>query len=102
MPIGISLGGKEYENGVDLTKDEFYNLLVHSEEFPQTSQPSPQIFLDYFEQANKDGDNIIAILLSSNLSGRYQSAVLVKQMEELDPMRLELCMWRKNRDVKDA
>ena len=82
VPIGISLGGKEYEDGVDLTKDEFFDLLVNSGEFPQTSQPSPQIFLDLFEQAKADGDEIIAILLSSSLSGTYQSAVLAKQMAD--------------------
>lgn len=84
VPIGISLGGKEYEDGVDLTKDEFFDLLVNGGEFPQTSQPSPQIFLDLFEQAKADGDEIIAILLSSALSGTYQSAVLAKQMADYE------------------
>lgn len=84
VPIGISLGGKEYEDGVDLTKDEFFDLLVNGGEFPQTSQPSPQVFLDLFEQAKADGDEIIAILLSSALSGTYQSAVLAKQMADYE------------------
>lgn len=88
VPIGIHLDGKEYEDGVDLTKDEFYDLLVHGGTFPQTSQPSPQIFLDLFEQAKKDGDEIVAILLSSALSGTYQSAVLAAQMVDYEGIYL--------------
>ena len=88
VPIGIRLEGKEYEDGVDLTKDEFYDLLVNGETFPKTSQPSPQVFLDLFEQAKKDGDEIVAILLSSALSGTYQSAVLARQMADYEGIHL--------------
>ncbi|MCU6697234.1 DegV family protein [Laedolimicola ammoniilytica] len=88
VPIGVSLGGKEYADGVDLTKDKFYELLTGSGEFPQTSQPSPQAFLELFEQAKQDGDEIVAILLSSALSGTYQSAVLAKQMVDYEGIYL--------------
>lgn len=88
VPIGVSLGGKEYTDGVDLTKDKFYELLTGSGEFPQTSQPSPQAFLELFEQAKRDGDEIVAILLSSALSGTYQSAVLAKQMVDYEGIYL--------------
>ena len=88
VPIGVSLGGKEYADGVDLTKDKFYELLTGSGEFPQTSQPSPQAFLELFEQAKRDGDEIVAILLSSALSGTYQSAVLAKQMVDYEGIYL--------------
>ena len=84
----MSLGGKEYADGVDLTKDKFYELLTGSGEFPQTSQPSPQAFLELFEQAKRDGDEIVAILLSSALSGTYQSAVLAKQMVDYEGIYL--------------
>ena len=48
VSINITMGGKNYLDGVDLTRDEFYDLLVSSEEFPMTAQPSPQEFLDIF------------------------------------------------------
>lgn len=41
VPISVNIGGREYRDGVDLTKDKFYDLLVNGGEFPQTSQPSP-------------------------------------------------------------
>ena len=63
-------------------------MLVNGETFPKTSQPSPQVFLDLFEQAKKDGDEIVAILLSSALSGTYQSAVLARQMADYEGIHL--------------
>ena len=49
VPINITMNGKNYLDGVDITKDEFYDMLVNSEEFPMTAQPSPQDYLDIFE-----------------------------------------------------
>ena len=84
VPLEVSIGGKHYYDGVDLDKDTFYELLISSQEFPKTSQPSPNEFLEVFEKAKADGDEVICILLSSCLSGTYQSALLAKQMSEYE------------------
>ncbi|MBQ8868271.1 MAG: DegV family protein [Oscillospiraceae bacterium] len=84
MPIKVNIGGKEYRDGVDLDADTFYNLLVKSEEFPHTSQPSPQDFVEIFEKVKENGDELIYISLSSALSGTYQGAVLAKTMVDYD------------------
>lgn len=62
--------------------DEFFNKLESTNLFPTTSQPSAGEFLDAFNEALEDHDEIIAILLSSKLSGTYNSAVLAKNMLE--------------------
>lgn len=79
-PIGITIGEQTYYDGQNLDRNQFYEILEESKAFPQTSQPSPQEFLDIFEDAKVKQDDIICILLSSALSGTYQSAVLAKQM----------------------
>ncbi len=53
-------------------------------DFPKTSQPSPQEFLDVFEEVKEKGDELICILLSSALSGTYQSAQLARSMADYD------------------
>lgn len=88
VSINITMGGKNYLDGVDLTRDEFYDLLVANEEFPMTAQPSPQEFLDIFEDAKEKGDQLVYLSLSSGLSGTFQSATLAKNMAEYDEIYL--------------
>lgn len=84
VPLNISLDGKHYQDGVELKPDDFYELLIHSGSFPQTSQPSPQQFADIFEEVKAKGDEVICILLSSALSGTCQSAHLAKDMVDYE------------------
>ena len=63
--------------------NDFYNKLSNTKLFPSTSQPSAGDFLDNFIKSFEEGyDEIIAILLSSKLSGTYNSATLAKNMLE--------------------
>jgi len=84
VPLTISLNGQDYLSGEDLTSDQFYELLTAGEDFPKTSQPSPQAFAQIFEQAKEKGEEIICVLLSSSLSGTCQSATIAKDMVDYD------------------
>lgn len=80
IPLTVFFGSDEYHENINLDKQRFYELLAESPEFPKTSQASPQILMDLFEDAEKNGDEAIYITLSSALSGTYQSALAVKNM----------------------
>lgn len=70
MPIPVIIDNKMYKEGVDLTTDEFYELLASSAEFPKTSQPATGEWLELFEQLKADGyDEALVINLSSTISG---------------------------------
>ena len=84
VPIRIELAGKEYLDGIDLERDRFFELLQETGEFPMTSQPSPQEFLDIFQEVKEAGDDLVCILLSSHLSGTCQSARLASQMMDYE------------------
>ena len=84
VPISVNIDGKEYQSGIDLTSDKFYELLRSAKDFPRTSQPSPQAFIEIFEQAKNDGDQLIYLCLSSRLSGTYQGALIAKEMVDYD------------------
>lgn len=80
IPLRVMFGETEYEENINLTKPQFYELLLGSEDYPKTSQASPQILIDLFEDAAEKGDEAIYITLSSALSGTYQSALMTKDM----------------------
>lgn len=83
IPLTVMFGETEYQENVNLTKDQFYQLL-DSGEYPKTAQASPQLLLDIFESAKASGDEVIYITLSSALSGTYQSALAMRNMAEFD------------------
>jgi len=84
VPMGVTVDGHDYLDGVDLTRDRFYELLRSAKDFPKTSMPSPAAFAGHFEQAKENGDQVICILVSSALSGTYQCALTAKAMVDYD------------------
>ena len=84
VPLVVNLCGTDYVEGINMERDNFYQMLENIHEFPKTSQPSPEAFLTHFRKAKEDGDTIICILLSSSLSGTCQSAHLAKNMLDYD------------------
>ena len=76
IPIKVLLGDQEYEENINLSKDQFFELLASTGATPKTSQPSPQILIDLYQDALKAGDEAIYITLSSALSGTYQTAAM--------------------------
>lgn len=88
VPITVNIDGKDYKDGIDLDNDMFYNLLTRAKDFPRTSQPSPDEFLQIFEKVKADGDQLIYFALSSALSGTYQSANIAKNMAEYDGIHI--------------
>ena len=84
IPITVELDGRSYQDGIDLDNNTFYDLLTTTEEFPKTSQPSPDAFLQIFTEAKNNGDEILYFALSGSLSGTFQSASIAKAMAEYD------------------
>ena len=84
VPLKVLLDGSEYEENVNLGKDQFYELLASTGATPKTSQPSPQILMDLFEDTKKAGDEAIYISLSSALSGTYQTAAMTCEDADSD------------------
>ena len=75
LPLSITFGDTTYADGVDLTNDRFFELLIESDELPKTSQATPFAYQQIFEDVRAAGDEAVVITLSSKLSGTYQSAV---------------------------
>lgn len=58
----------------------FYKEMEEAKEFAVSSQPTPEEFYDVFDKIAKNGDDIVGIFISSEMSGTYSTANLVKNM----------------------
>ncbi len=76
VPLTVSFGDKEYADGIELTRDEFYRKLESGNLLPKTSQASPDAFERVYREVRAKGMEGIVIALSSDLSGTYQSACI--------------------------
>lgn len=80
----LNLGGKEYEDFVDITADAFYETVVNNPDIAiSTSQTPTGKIAEVYESFKAEGyDSVVAITISSKLSGTYQGAVLAASMVE--------------------
>lgn len=84
IPFPITIDGKSYKEGENITTDEYYQLLDSTESLPNTAQITfPQfveIFKKYFELGYTD---IIYVSISSTGSATYSNAnMAVKEFFE--------------------
>lgn len=82
MPLTIHFDQEEYRDGETIDHRTFYEKLINGKELPTTSLIPPGEFAEAFDRARENGETVIAILLSSKLSGTYQSAILAADGRE--------------------
>jgi DegV family protein with EDD domain len=75
IPVLVCFGEEVFRDGIDLTTEQFYEKLVKSEVLPTTAVPSLDIFARTFAKLAEETDEILAIMLSSKLSGVYNAAL---------------------------
>ncbi len=78
VPLTLRLGNRTWRDFFDIDPDAYYALLRESRDFPATSQPSPEDFIDAFAPFVEKGEPILSIQISSKFSGTYQSAFLAR------------------------
>ena len=79
LPMTVTFGTEQFLDGVDLTHRQFYEKLIEGDILPTTSQINPAQFEEAFRQAGEAGEAVVAVLLSSKLSGTCQSACIAAQ-----------------------
>ncbi|HWC72450.1 MAG TPA: DegV family protein [Gemmatimonadales bacterium] len=73
VPTQLIVDERPYRDRLELTSAEFFQRLRAGLD-ATTSQPAPQAFTDAFRDAARVGDHVIAVILSSALSGTYGNA----------------------------
>ncbi len=88
VPMMVVDGDDVYRDGVDLTAEQFHEMLASQDRLPTTSQPSPASFLEGFKRASADAEQVVAVMVSSGLSGTYRSAEAAASQEPDLPIHL--------------
>jgi len=79
--LTVSFGDRVYQPG-EISNEEFYKKMKSSPILPCTSQPTVEAIYRVYDEALADGSDVIAIHMSSGLSGTYQGGVLAKSTLE--------------------
>ncbi|MFH1639882.1 MAG: DegV family protein [Chloroflexota bacterium] len=82
VPVYVRFGDKVYKDRIEMTTDEFYYRLTHDLNWPSTTQPTPNDFLQVYNRLAEETDEILVINLSRKLSGTYESALAARRMME--------------------
>lgn len=90
VPLYVRFGEKALKDGVEITQDQFFEKLQTESIHPNTSQPSPQDFIDVYQKLAPDCDGIVSIHISSKLSGTYDSAIQAKKLLGNDTPPIEV------------
>ena len=80
VPLMVYFQGEEDREGFPGEFEKFFHKLKESKDFPTTSQPPIGAFAQAFQEAIDQGKEVIALTISSKLSGTYNSAVVAAEM----------------------
>lgn len=86
IPMTVYFGEEKYSVPNGVSSDYLYQRMHENKGIiPSTSVPSPKDYYEAYKNATNDGNSLIAIHVSSQISGIYQTAVMVrKQLPERD------------------
>lgn len=77
IPTFVNYGGNSYaDDGVELHRDEFYDLMPTLDVHPTTAAPSQGLAQEMLEKAFADADHLICVHLAEKLSSTINSVKL--------------------------
>ena len=79
VPLNVHFGDQVFKDRVDLSGAEFFRRLKAAPQLPRTSQPSVGVFEEVFRSLTGEGHEVVAVLLSSKVSGTYNAALMAAQ-----------------------
>jgi DegV family protein with EDD domain len=79
-PQVLIWGDQTYKDGVDIESREFFTRLKTAKVMPSTSQVAVVSFQEIFQDLVEKGFDVLALLVSSKLSGTIQSAIQAKEL----------------------
>jgi DegV family protein with EDD domain len=79
VPTYVVFGSESYRDGVELTKEQFYERLSAAREIPTTATPPPATYEEVYRRLALETNEIVSIHLAANLSGLHNAASVAAQ-----------------------
>ena len=79
LPLGVTLGSKEYTDGVDIDPDFIYNHYETAGELPKTSAVNVGTFTTFFKEQTDAGNAVVFFTISSEMSSTCSNAYIAAQ-----------------------
>lgn len=88
VPLNVRFGDEVFKDHVNLSSDDFFARLKDSPQLPKTSQPPVGAFEDVFARYRRAGDDVVAVLISSKVSGTRDAAAMAAK--SVDPDHIDV------------
>jgi len=69
VPLTLTIDGREYRDGIDMTAAEYYRRLPLAERLPTSSQPAVSEFSEAYERLLERHEGIVSLHIAGALSG---------------------------------
>lgn len=98
VPLNVRFGDQVFKDHVELSGEEFFAKLKASSQLPKTSQPSVGAFEDVFRRFREAGEDVVAVLISSKVSGTYGAAEMAaravdgEHIEVIDSLTVSMAL----------
>ena len=79
LPLGVTLGERQYTDGVDITPDFVYEHYEKTGELPKTSAVNIAVCEEFFKKHTANGASIIFFTISSDMSSTHNNARLAAE-----------------------
>jgi len=79
LPQIIVFGNDSFRDDYELSTDQFLTKLKASPTLPKTAAPAPALYTPIYDEFAKNGNTVLVLCPSKEVSGTYRSAVVAAQ-----------------------
>lgn len=79
IPLYVTMEGNNYSDGVDITAEDIFKHVDDGGDLPGTSAASIGDYTEVFTRLREQGDEVVHVSISSELSAAYKSACIAAE-----------------------
>lgn len=80
VPVQLNFEDRSYRDGIDITPNEFYNMLREAKKMPTTSSSSPAPYLEAYRNASQKAKSILCFTEPAKFSAMFNAANVAREI----------------------